>query len=81
MILNETDCVSGSPLSAMANSFEELSAIVGGGAGNDLRLKAFCDACCDVSILFGCLGIAFKFAEMEYTGKVMLYYAFSFLVC
>lgn len=63
------------PLSAIANSFEELSAILTSGeddSNHDLQLKPFCDACTLVSILFGCLGIAFKFAEMEYTGKVYL---------
>lgn len=66
------DAGSGTPLSAIANSFEELSAIVksSGDSDYDLRLKPFCDACSLVSILFGCLGIAFKFAEMEYTSKV-----------
>ncbi|WCJ24574.1 Glycolipid transfer protein (GLTP) family protein [Euphorbia peplus] len=36
----------------------------------DLRLDTFCNACSLVSILFNCLGLAFKFAETEYVAKV-----------
>ncbi|CAI9761984.1 unnamed protein product [Fraxinus pennsylvanica] len=58
-------------LSAVANAFEELSAIVKSkGFNYDLRLEPFCDACSLVSVLFGSLGIAFKFAELEYVSKV-----------
>lgn len=73
------DAGTGTPLSAVADSFEELSAIVksGGGSDYDLRLKPFCDACSLVSILFGCLGITFKFAEMEYTSKVIHNFSLS----
>lgn len=60
-----------SPLSAIAEAFEELSNFVkSNGSNYDLRLEPFCDACSLVSVLFGCLGIAFKFAEMEYVSKV-----------
>ncbi|KAI3453017.1 hypothetical protein Pfo_009680 [Paulownia fortunei] len=59
------------PLSAVADAFEELSAAVKAkGFHYDLDLKTFCDACSLVSVLFGCLGIAFKFAELEYVSKV-----------
>ncbi|KAL0446896.1 UNVERIFIED_CONTAM: ACD11protein [Sesamum latifolium] len=59
------------PLSAVADAFEEVSAVVKDkGFDYDLDLKTFCDACSLVSILFGCLGIAFKFAELEYVSKV-----------
>ncbi|KAH6802112.1 Glycolipid transfer protein family protein [Perilla frutescens var. frutescens] len=59
------------PLAAMADAFEELSAVVKAkGLDHDLDLKTFCDACSLVSVLFGCLGIAFKFAELEYVSKV-----------
>ncbi|KAL1828901.1 ACD11 homolog protein [Daucus carota subsp. sativus] len=66
------DTGTGTPLSKIACSFEELSEIVKSSLDSDydLRLKPFCEACTLVSILFGCLGIAFKFAEMEYTAKV-----------
>lgn len=60
-----------SPLSAMADAFEELCAILKGkGFDCDLDLKTFCEACSLVSVLFGCLGLAFKFAELEYCSKV-----------
>ncbi|KAJ0449340.1 putative glycolipid transfer protein [Helianthus annuus] len=59
------------PLSAIAQAFEEISDLINkGGDVDDLRLKPFCEACSKVSVLFSCLGIAFKFAEMEYTAKV-----------
>ncbi|KAK4484249.1 hypothetical protein RD792_011481 [Penstemon davidsonii] len=59
------------PLSAVADAFEELSAVVkANGFDYDFDLKPFCDACSLVSVLFGCLGIAFKFAELEYCSKV-----------
>ncbi|KAL3636097.1 hypothetical protein CASFOL_020644 [Castilleja foliolosa] len=59
------------PLSAVADAFEEISSVLKGkGFNYDLDLKTFCDACSLVSILFGCLGIAFKFAEFEYVSKV-----------
>ncbi|KAL8112144.1 ACD11 homolog protein [Apium graveolens] len=68
------DAGTGTPLSKIAGSFEELSEILKSSLDSDsdydLRLKPFCEACTLVSILFGCLGIAFKFAEMEYTAKV-----------
>lgn len=61
------------PLAAMADAFEELSAVVKTkGLDHDLDLRTFCDACSLVSVLFGCLGIAFKFAELEYVSKVGL---------
>ena len=69
------DTGTGTPLSKIACSFEELSEIVKSSLDSDydLRLKPFCEACTLVSILFGCLGIAFKFAEMEYTAKVFFF--------
>ncbi|XP_057810617.1 ACD11 homolog protein-like isoform X2 [Salvia miltiorrhiza] len=59
------------PLAAVADAFEELSAVLKAkGSDHDLDLKTFCDACSLVSVLFSCLGVAFKFAEMEYVSKV-----------
>ncbi|PIN05955.1 hypothetical protein CDL12_21502 [Handroanthus impetiginosus] len=59
------------PLSMVADAFEDLSAMVKAkGFDYDLDLKTFCDACSLVSVLFGCLGKAFKFAESEYCYKV-----------
>ncbi|XP_043716980.1 ACD11 homolog protein-like [Telopea speciosissima] len=60
---------SGTPLSFIADAFEELAKIVST-SSEDLRLVPFSDACSLVSVLFGCLGIAFKFAELEYVAKV-----------
>lgn len=68
------DAETGTALSSIADAFEELSDLIkkdkSNGASFELRLKPFCDACSLVSVLFGSLGIAFKFAEMEYTSKV-----------
>ncbi|CAI9096228.1 OLC1v1032319C1 [Oldenlandia corymbosa var. corymbosa] len=67
------DAVStGTPLSAIAEAFEDLSDLVKsrGGMKFDMDLKSLCDASSLVSVLFGCLGIAFKFAEMEYIAKL-----------
>ncbi|CAL9043106.1 ACD11 homolog protein-like [Musa acuminata AAA Group] len=57
------------PLAAVAQAFEELARLLEAGSG-DLRLAPFSDACSLVSILFDSLGLAFKFAEMEYVAKV-----------
>lgn len=70
------------PLSAVADAFEELSAVVKAkGFDYDLDLKTFCDACSLVSVLFGCLGIAFKFAELEYVSKVSRIFPEFFPIC
>ncbi|XP_021723833.1 ACD11 homolog protein-like [Chenopodium quinoa] len=57
------------PLSAIAEAFEYLADIVENGK-DELHLIAFCDACALVSVLFNSLGLAFKFAELEYCAKV-----------
>ncbi|KAJ4710534.1 Accelerated cell death 11 [Melia azedarach] len=64
-----------SPLSLIVDAFEKLAKLVnsingGGDCKTDLRLDTFCEACSLVSVLFSCLGLAFKFAEMEYVSKV-----------
>lgn len=67
----EEESVKATPLAAMAEAFEELSKLVKSSPSSyHLRLINFCDACSLVSVLFGCLGIAFKFAEHEYIAKV-----------
>lgn len=67
------------PLAAVSDAFEELSALLKAeGSDYDLDLKTFCDACSLVSVLFGCLGIAFKFAEMEYVSKVGVDFTLNF---
>lgn len=66
-------CSMRTPLSAMAEAFEELLEISKAnqkGSKEEMRLDTFCDACSFVSVLFGCLGLAFKFAELEYVSKV-----------
>ncbi|KAK9276658.1 hypothetical protein L1049_006194 [Liquidambar formosana] len=57
------------PLSAIAHAFEELTKSVDF-RSQDLRLDTFCQACSLVSVLFGTLGIAFKFAQSEYVSKL-----------
>ncbi|XP_077230634.1 ACD11 homolog protein-like [Tasmannia lanceolata] len=56
-------------LSLIAEAFEELAQSIGPGS-EDLRLAQFTNACSLVSVLFSCLGIVFKFAEIEYVAKV-----------
>ncbi|CAN8243951.1 unnamed protein product [Cochlearia groenlandica] len=68
------------PLSVITNAFEDLSDLlnptwqkpceINDDEDIGLSLDAFCSACTHVSVLFGCLGFAFKFAEMEYVSKV-----------
>lgn len=63
------------PLSSIAEAFEELSRFLNNwkvdGSNEDMPLGKFCEACSRISILFSCLGIAFKFAELEYVSKVL----------
>ncbi|XP_028553488.1 ACD11 homolog protein isoform X1 [Dendrobium catenatum] len=59
----------GTPLSAVVEAFEELAKSLEG-SSEDLRLHPFLFACSHVSDLFGCLGLGFKFAEIEYVSKV-----------
>jgi hypothetical protein len=57
------------PLTAVAEAFEEL--VRGMDAdGGELRVAPFSDTCALVSVLFSSLGMAFRFAEMEYVTKV-----------
>ncbi|RRT35729.1 hypothetical protein B296_00056682 [Ensete ventricosum] len=60
---------SATPLAEVAQAFEEIAGLLEAGSG-DLRLGPFSDACSLVSILFDSLGLAFKFAEIEYVAKV-----------
>lgn len=59
----------GRPLQLIAQSFTGLAAELQS-PNKDLQLAAFANACSHVSFLFGCLGIAFKFAERDYVSKV-----------
>lgn len=79
----EDDARVNTPLSVITEAFENLADLLKPrwqkrcetGDEDDepidgLRLDAFCSACTHVSVLFSCLGFAFKFAEMEYVSKV-----------
>ncbi|KAL6206535.1 hypothetical protein ACLB2K_023783 [Fragaria x ananassa] len=57
------------PLRKIAEAFEELETAVNSQTG-EVEVARFSHACSLVSPLFGCLGIAFKFAEMDYVAKV-----------
>ncbi|XP_068322866.1 accelerated cell death 11-like [Pyrus communis] len=57
------------PLRKIAEAFKELEAAVNSPAA-DVEVAPFSHACSLVSPLFGCLGIAFKFAEIDYVAKV-----------
>ena len=60
------------PLRPIAASFEELAAVAKQQPAASMDAGAFSRACSNVSVLFGCLGIAFKFAEMDYVAKARL---------
>ncbi|RCV41241.1 hypothetical protein SETIT_9G120000v2 [Setaria italica] len=57
------------PLKEVAEAFEELARGMDADAG-ELRLAPFGDTCALVSVLFSSLGMAFRFAEIEYVTKV-----------
>ncbi|CAI0545509.1 unnamed protein product [Linum tenue] len=58
------------PLKKIAEAFKGLETTVNSQSAADLELAPFSRAASLVSPLFGCLGIAFKFAEMDYVAKV-----------
>ncbi|KAG6498797.1 ACD11 homolog protein-like [Zingiber officinale] len=68
----EVGAAAARPLAVVAAAFEDISRMIDGdGEGPcDLRLAPFSSACSLVTVLFGCLGFAFKFAELEYSSKV-----------
>ncbi|KAF7842476.1 accelerated cell death 11 [Senna tora] len=57
------------PLRRISEAFKEIEAIVNS-QSSDVDVASFSRASSLVSPLFGCLGIAFKFAEMDYVAKV-----------
>lgn len=57
------------PLREISESFKALAETVNSKSAA-LEVGPFSRACSHVSVLFGCLGIAFKFAEMDYVAKV-----------
>ncbi|KAE8657449.1 ACD11-like protein [Hibiscus syriacus] len=59
------------PLSTIALAFDDLSQSLECRAKEEgFRLDELCHACSLVSVLFNSLGLAFRFAEMEYVAKV-----------
>jgi len=72
--MDHSDLAIAYPLSAIAEAFEDLSTkvqeIKNGSSTQHIRLDSFCEIASLVSVLFRCLGLAFKFAEMEYVAKV-----------
>ncbi|KAK6917083.1 Glycolipid transfer protein domain [Dillenia turbinata] len=57
------------PLRKIAEAFKDLAAVVNSET-LELEVGPFSHACSLISPLFGCLGIAFKFAELDYVAKV-----------
>lgn len=55
------------PLRKMADAFEGLAA---SSKASAMEVASFSHACAQVSFLFGCLGMAFRFAEKDYVSKV-----------
>lgn len=71
------DHVVSTPLSSIVEAFEDIDKLLQVKKSEEgLRLDTFCHACSRISILFGCLGVAFKFAESEYVSKVYFYFFF-----
>ena len=72
-VCNKTPARVNTPLSIITEAFENLADLLKPDIITEedgLSLDAFCNACTHVSVLFSCLGFAFKFAEMEYISKV-----------
>ncbi|TKY72359.1 Accelerated cell death 11 [Spatholobus suberectus] len=57
-------------LRKMADAFKDLASVVTDSQSAEVEVAPFSRACSLVSPLFGCLGVAFKFAEMDYVAKV-----------
>jgi hypothetical protein len=68
------------PLRKISEAFKELAATVNSQTA-DLEVAPFARACSHLSPLIACLGIAFKFAEMEYVTKVRVEPLVSFIDC
>lgn len=67
--MSMADSDSEKPLRKITEAFKELAATVNSQTVN-MEVAPFSKACSLVSPLFGCLGIAFKFAELDYVAKV-----------
>ncbi|XP_014517070.1 accelerated cell death 11 [Vigna radiata var. radiata] len=57
-------------LPRIAEAFKDLASVVTDSQNAEVKVAPFSHACSLVSPLFGCLGVAFKFAEMDYVAKV-----------
>ncbi|XP_027338732.1 accelerated cell death 11 [Abrus precatorius] len=57
-------------LRKIADAFKNLASIVTDSHNAEVEVAPFSHACSLVSPLFSCLGVAFKFAEMDYVAKV-----------
>jgi len=57
------------PLRVIGEAFDKLAAVLMA-ENHDLGVAQFSEAASLLSILFGCLGIAFRFAEVDYAAKV-----------
>jgi len=58
-------------LPRIAEAFKDLaSAVAADSQSAEVKVAPFSHACALVSPLFACLGVAFKFAEMDYVAKV-----------
>lgn len=58
-------------LRLIAGAFKDLASAVADSQKAEVEVAPFSQACSLVSPLFGCLGVAFKFAERDYVAKVM----------
>ncbi|KAF6166116.1 hypothetical protein GIB67_023826 [Kingdonia uniflora] len=58
------------PLRKISEAFNSLATTIKT-PNVDIEVAPFSQACSHVSPLFGCLGIAFKFAEIDYVAKVI----------
>lgn len=69
------DSTTSTPLSSIVEALEEIAMFLKNKSSEEqLRLDTFCHSCSLISILFGCLGLAFKFAELEYISKVTFFF-------
>ncbi|MCI29266.1 glycolipid transfer protein domain-containing protein 1-like [Trifolium medium] len=59
-------------LHQIAVAFKDLANTVSDSQTAEVEVAPFSRACSLISPLFGCLGIAFKFAEMDFVAKVSL---------
>ncbi|XP_028248250.1 accelerated cell death 11-like isoform X2 [Glycine soja] len=59
-------------LRKIAEAFKDLANVVTDSQSAEVKVSPFSHACSLVSPLFGCLGVAFKFAEMDYVAKSLI---------